>query len=86
LATVTGLLNPRVLVLGGSIARAGSALREGITEVLPARSIPLASNELIVRSSQSGSNAGLVGAALLAAETVLSPAQLSQWIGTAPHS
>ncbi|MGO2658542.1 ROK family transcriptional regulator [Mycetocola reblochoni] len=81
LGTVTGLLNPRTVVLGGSIARADNALLHGILDVLPGRSIPLAGDELVLRTSTAGAEAGLVGAALLAAERVLSPSAILRAAG-----
>ncbi|MDO9354906.1 MAG: ROK family protein, partial [Solirubrobacteraceae bacterium] len=57
LATVVNLLNPSIIVLGGSIARAGEHLLAGVREVVYRRSIPLATQHLAIVQSQAGDRA-----------------------------
>ncbi|WP_144719209.1 ROK family protein [Agrococcus jejuensis] len=74
LALVVSLHNPAVIVLGGSIARAGEQLLAGVREVVYRRSIPLATQHLSIVQSQGGALAGARGAAILVRQHVLSPA------------
>ncbi|MCC2031198.1 ROK family transcriptional regulator [Microbacterium allomyrinae] len=73
LATVVNMLNPSVIVIGGSIARAGEHLLAGVREVVYRRSIPLATQHLGIVQSQAGETAGVLGAAIMVTQQVLSP-------------
>ncbi|WP_345545003.1 ROK family transcriptional regulator [Microbacterium jejuense] len=74
LATVVNMLNPSVIVIGGSVARAGEHLLAGVREVVYRRSIPLATQHLGIVQSQAGETAGVLGAAIMVTHQVLSPA------------
>jgi predicted NBD/HSP70 family sugar kinase len=74
LASAVSLLNPSIIVIGGSLAEAGDPLLAGVREVVYQRSLPLATADLRIVASTSGVNAGIVGAAVLAIEHVLAPA------------
>jgi glucokinase len=76
LATVVNLLNPSIIVLGGSIARAGEHLLAGVREVVYRRSIPLATQHLAIVQTQAGERAGVLGAAIMVAREVLAPANV----------
>lgn len=76
LATVVNLLNPSVIVIGGSIARAGEHLLAGIREVVYRRSIPLATQHLAIVQSEAGSRAGVLGAAMMVTQHVLAPERI----------
>ena len=61
LATVVNLLNPSVIVIGGSLGQAGEHLMAGVREVVYRRSLPLATTHLRiapVRGRGPGSNLG----------------------------
>ena len=73
LATCVNLINPSVIVIGGSLAQAGEHLLAGIREVVYRRSLPLATEHLRVAPSVAGERAGVMGAAVLAIDHVLSP-------------
>lgn len=73
LATMVNLINPSVVVIGGQLAGAGEHLLAGIREVVYRRSLPLATADLVVEASRAGAEAGVLGAAALAVEHVLSP-------------
>ncbi|WP_300266231.1 ROK family transcriptional regulator [Microbacterium sp.] len=83
LATVVNLLNPSIIVLGGSIARAGEHLLAGVREVVYRRSIPLATQHLAIVQTQAGERAGVLGAAIMVARHVLAPANVDSFISTA---
>src|SRR5690606_18250399 len=72
-ATCVNLINPSVIVIGGSLAQAGEHLLAGIREVVYRRSLPLATEHLRVAPSVAGERAGVMGAAVLAIDHVLSP-------------
>ena len=74
LASAVSLLNPSIIVIGGSLAEAGDPLLAGVREVVYRRSLPLATADLRIVASSSGVRAGTVGAAVLAIEHVLAPA------------
>ena len=73
LATCVNLVNPSVIVIGGSLAQAGEHLLAGIREVVYRRSLPLATEHLRIAPSVAGQRAGVLGAASLAISHVLSP-------------
>ncbi|MBG6225020.1 putative NBD/HSP70 family sugar kinase [Arthrobacter sp. CAN_A2] len=72
-AMCVNLVNPSVVVIGGSLAQAGEHLLAGIREVVYTRSLPLATEHLRIVPSVSGQSAGVAGAAVLAISHVLSP-------------
>ena len=70
------MLNPSVIVVGGSVAEAGEHLLAGIREVVYRRSLPLATQHLRIVTSRTGSRAGILGASTMAIEHVLAGAVL----------
>jgi len=72
LTACVSLMNPQVIVIGGSIAQAGEHIIAGAREVVYARSIPLATESLHIVQSRTGADAAIVGAALLALDHALS--------------
>ncbi|QCR43998.1 sugar kinase [Curtobacterium sp. SGAir0471] len=83
LATCVSLVNPSVIALGGSITRAGEHLLAGVREVVYARSMPLATEHLVIAQSRAGSVAALQGAAALAIGYALSPAGVDELVAVA---
>lgn len=76
LATLVNLVNPSVLVVGGSLAAAGEHLLAGIREVVYQRSLPLATEHLQVVPTSVGADAAVRGAVAAAVAHVLSPEQI----------
>ena len=76
LATVVNMLNPSMIVIGGSISRAGEHLLAGVREVVYRRSIPLATQHLGIVQSQAGEKSGVRGAAIMVTQHVLSPSEI----------
>ncbi len=74
LATVVNLLNPSVIVIGGSIGDSGEHLVAGVREVVYRRSLPLATSQLRIGLSHAGDKAAILGASQLVTQHVLSPA------------
>ena len=67
------IINPSVIVIGGSMAEVSEHLIAGIREVVYARSQPLATQNLTIAPSRTGPEAAILGASLMAADFVLSP-------------
>lgn len=80
LAMVVNLLNPAVVVLGGSIGNAGEHLIAGIREAVYRRSLPLATQHLTIRQSGSGELGGAVGAAHMVIDHVLAAAEIDRML------
>jgi len=73
LAGCVNFFNPEVIVIGGDVGGSSQQLLAGVREVIFQRSLPLATEELRVVPSALGDRAGVVGAANMAIEHVLSP-------------
>ncbi|WP_157487542.1 ROK family transcriptional regulator [Leifsonia sp. Root112D2] len=73
LATCVNLLNPSVVVIGGSIARAGEHLLAGVREVVYGQSTPLATQHLTIAPAQAGDTGGVLGAAIMVIQNTLDP-------------
>ncbi len=72
LATCVSLLNPSLIAIGGSLAFAGEHLLAGVREVVYSRSMPLATEHLTIAQSRAGSDAGIIGASVMAIDHALS--------------
>jgi predicted NBD/HSP70 family sugar kinase len=73
LATCVNVLNPSVIVIGGSISRAGEHLVAGVREVVYAQSTPLATRHLTITESRAGESGGVIGAATMLIQYLLDP-------------
>ena len=62
LASAVALLNPAVLVLGGSLSTSGDTLLDPVRQSIFARTVPLATRELTIASSTLGVDAAVHGA------------------------
>ncbi len=83
LATVVNLLNPSVIVIGGSLGQAGEHLMAGVREVVYRRSLPLATSHLRIALSVAGGQAAIIGASRMVTQYVLSPAAIEATIQAA---
>jgi predicted NBD/HSP70 family sugar kinase len=83
LASVVSLLNPSVIVVGGNLAQAAEPLLAGLREVVYARSLPLATGQLQIVEARTGDQAGVIGAATMVIQHVLSPAQVDAQVAAA---
>ncbi len=73
LAAAVNLLNPSMVIIGGSIGEAGEHLVAGIREVVYRRSLPLATAHLRIGISMAGPRAAILGASQMVTQHVLSP-------------
>jgi glucokinase len=78
LTVAVSLINPSVIVIGGSMARVGEHLIAGVREAVYTRSMPLATEHLAIVHSATGAKAAILGASMLAAEYALSPEGLTR--------
>ncbi|WP_041684251.1 ROK family transcriptional regulator [Renibacterium salmoninarum] len=76
LATCVSMLNPAVVVIGGSLSAAGEHLLAGVREVVYARSLPLATSRLSIVQSKAGAEAGVLGASRMVTDHVLSASRI----------
>jgi len=72
LSAAVNLLNPGVIVLGGDLAQTDHHLMAGLREGVYQRSTPLATRELRILPSDLGQEAGVLGAAVMVLDEVLS--------------
>ncbi|MEO8229140.1 MAG: ROK family protein [Chloroflexota bacterium] len=85
LASVVNFFNPSLIVIGGGVAGAGDVLIAAIREVVYARSLPLATRDLRIERSALGDRAGVLGAAAIVLDELLSAERLEMW-GRAPRT
>jgi predicted NBD/HSP70 family sugar kinase len=78
LAGAVNFVNPGVIVIGGDIAEAHEHLLAGVREGIFGRSLPLATRDLRIVPSRLGDRAGVIGAATMVTEHVLSPSAIDQ--------
>ncbi|MFF2298502.1 ROK family transcriptional regulator [Arthrobacter sp. NPDC058127] len=70
IAVTVNLFNPRVVVIGGQLAAAEEYYFAGIREAVYRRSLPLATRSIEIVGSTRGNQAGVIGIALLVAQSV----------------
>lgn len=78
LASCVSLLNPSVVVIGGRMAAVGEYLLGGIREVVYRRTLPLAAHRLQIVTSKTGDRAGVLGAAAMVVDSVLSAGSIDR--------
>ncbi|MCD4523370.1 ROK family protein [Nocardioides sp. cx-173] len=84
LASCVSLMNPSVIVLGGALGGGAPSLLAGVREAIYARSLPLATGELIVVPAQTGEHAGVIGAATMAVQQYLAPQSVDAMLANPP--
>jgi glucokinase-like ROK family protein len=82
LASVVNLLNPSLIVVGGGVAAAGDVFLAAVRERVYARSLPLATRQLLVAQSVLGDRAGTIGTAAMVLDELFSTPQLSTTLRT----
>lgn len=73
-ASVVSILNPNLIVIGGTLAHAEEHLFAGIRERVNQRCLPLATRKLRICAARSDDRAGILGAAQLVIDERLHPA------------
>ncbi len=72
-ASLVNLLNPTLIMIGGNVARAEQHLIAGVREVVYSRSTTLSTTNLQITGSTLGDRAGVIGAAALVIDHLLTP-------------
>jgi glucokinase-like ROK family protein len=80
LASVVSFVNPSLLVVGGGVSRAGDLVLASIREAVYRRSLPVATRDLVVMRSELERMSGVIGAATMVADELLSARGLARWI------
>ena len=73
IASVVSVLNPSVIVIGGTLSGAGDHLLSGIRELVYQRSLPLATRDLVISTGRSNDDVNIIGAATLVLESQMRP-------------
>lgn len=81
LTTCVSLMNPSLILIGGTMAQAAEHLVAGVREVVYARSIPLSTEHLTIAPSRAAGDAAILGAAHLAIDAALSPERIAAALG-----
>jgi glucokinase-like ROK family protein len=79
-AILVNVCNPAMVIIGGAVARAGDPFLAAIRQEIYRQSFPLASRDLRVSLSPLSDTAGLVGAAFMVSDELMSPEHLPAWI------
>jgi predicted NBD/HSP70 family sugar kinase len=85
-ADVVSVLNPAVIVVGGTLASVDEHLLSGIRQVVFERSLPLATRELRIVRARSGAQGGVLGAAQLAIDSLMAPETIERTIANYAQS
>ena len=86
LSAAVNLLNPGVIVLGGDLAQTEHHLMAGLREGVYQRSTPLATRDLRILPSDLGQDAGVLGAAVMVLDHVLSAQAIDAAVTAAGES
>jgi predicted NBD/HSP70 family sugar kinase len=80
ISDVVSIINPSLIVIGGTLAHSGDLLLSGIRELVYQRCLPLATRDLTIELSTAQDDSALFGAAYLLLEDVFSPAKIGRLI------
>lgn len=70
LSGVANLLDPEVIVIGGGVSNAGAIIFDKIRQTLKERAMPYQAKTVKIVRAKLGNDAGMIGAALLARESL----------------
>jgi len=79
-AILATVCNPAAIIIGGTVASAGDPFLAVVRQEVYRRSFPLASRDLRVSLSPLSDRAGLVGAAFMVSDELMSARHLPAWI------
>jgi glucokinase-like ROK family protein len=72
LASLVNFYNPMKIVIGGGVSNLGNLLLSSIRQAVLHRSLPLATRDLLIVFSETGQDAGVIGAINLAMDNIFS--------------
>jgi len=70
LASLVNIFNPDVIVIGGGVSGAGELILEPARRVVAQRALAMPAAHVAIRAASFGAEAGMLGAALLARESI----------------
>ena len=70
ISDLVNVFNPELVVIGGGFAEAGDLLLDSARQVVAERALPPAKDEVRIVPAELGSDAGLIGAAIVAFDTL----------------
>lgn len=76
ISDAVSIINPGLIVIGGTLARGGDFLLSGIRELVYQRCLPLATRDLSIVLSTSHEDSAMLGAAYLLLEDMFAPARI----------
>jgi glucokinase-like ROK family protein len=85
LAGVVSFVNPSLVVIGGGVSRAGDLVLAAVRESVYRRSLPVATRDLVITPSGLEQMSGVIGAATMVADELLSARGLARWLASAPR-
>ncbi|MGV3649791.1 MAG: ROK family protein [Devosia sp.] len=80
IAAVVNIHNPALVLLGGPVVGLSQAYLATVRGAVLRKALPLATRDLKIEISPLGDRAGLVGAAAMVVDELLSPGLLARWI------
>ena len=80
ISDVVSIINPSLIVIGGTLAQSGDLLLSGVRELVYQRCLPLATRDLSIELSTAQEDSALFGAAYLFLEDVFASANVSRLI------
>jgi glucokinase-like ROK family protein len=80
LSAVVNVINPSLVVIGGGVAGAGDPLLASIRQAIYARSLPLATRDLLIRTSVLERTGGILGATTMVLDQLFSKPVLTGWL------
>lgn len=86
LAQIVNIFNPSLVLLGGQVAAEGHDYLAQVRQTVLARSLPLSTKSLQIIPSRLGDAAGLIGAAYMVTDELLSRHNLPAWIDDHPRA
>src|SRR4051812_7911178 len=80
LARIVNFFNPSLVLIGGGVAEAGDTYLAVVRQVVFSRSLPLATRNLRILRSPLSDHSGLVGAALMVVQQLMTRRVLAEWV------
>jgi predicted NBD/HSP70 family sugar kinase len=77
---VVSILNPKMIVVGGTLAGGGEFLLSGIRELVYQRCLPLATRDLQIKLTGTSADSALIGAAYLTLEQLFSHRHVEDFV------
>lgn len=80
LSGIVNFFNPSLILLGGGVSAVGDLYLATVRQIILRRSLPLATRDLKIEGSPINDQAGLLGAAFMVVDELLSRQRLGRWI------